>query len=303
MAPISWECMMDKERRWFVGIDWASQEHVVSLCDGEGKKIGERKFPHSGSGLAEMIAWLLKASGGEPDQIHVAIETPHGPIVEVLLERGFNVYSINPKQLDRFRDRFTVSGAKDDSRDADVLTDSLRTDMRAFRKLSIADPVIVELREWSPIDEELKVEHVRLTNRLKHQLWRYYPQLLELVDDVGASWFLDLFEAVPTPEKAASVREKTIARILKNHRIRRFDAAHVLSELCKPALAVAPGTIEAATARIRGLIERIRMINGQLADAQRQLERLCKKLSEPVADGNGETAPGQKNEQRDAAIL
>src|SRR5262249_17802932 len=55
-----------------------------------------------------MIAWLLKASGGEPSEIHVAIETPHGPIVEALPERGFNLYSINPKQLDRFRDRFTV---------------------------------------------------------------------------------------------------------------------------------------------------------------------------------------------------
>jgi hypothetical protein len=139
-----------------------------------------------------------------------------------------------------------------------------------FRKLSIAKASIVELREWSRIDEELKVEHGRLTNRLRHQLWHYYPQMLELADDIGANWFLDLFEAVPTPEKAASVREKTIARILKSHRIRRFDAAHVLTELRKPALTVAPGTIEAATARIRGLIERIRLINGQLADTKRQ---------------------------------
>src|SRR6516225_4124899 len=301
MAPINGECMMDKERSWFVGIDWAAQEHVVSLYDGAGNKIGQRKFSHGGTGLTDMIAWLLKASGGEPGEIHVGIETPHGPIVEALLERRFNVYSINPKQLDRFRDRFTVAGAKDDSRDADVLSDSLRTDMRAFRKLSIADPLIVELREWSRIDEELKVEHGRLTNRLKHQLWRYYPQMLELADDVGAKWFLELFEAVPTPEKAANVREKTIARILKNHRIRRFDAAHVLAELRKPALAVAPGTIEAATARIRGLIERIRMINNQLKEAQ--LDRLCKNLSEPVADKDEETSPGKKTEQRDAAIL
>jgi transposase len=295
--------MMDKERRWLVGIDWASEEHVVSLYDEGGSKIGQRKFPHGGTGLTDMITWLLKASGAQPGEIHVAIETPHGPIVEALLERGFNVYSINPKQLDRFRDRFTVAGAKDDSRDADVLADSLRTDMRAFRKLSIADPVIIELREWSRIDEELKVEHGRLTSRLQHQLWRYYPQMLELADDVGADWFLDLFEVVPTPEKAAKVREKTIARILKDHRIRRFDAAHVLSELRKPALTVAPGTIEAATARIRGLIERIRLINGQLTEAGRQLDRLCKQLSEPVANEDGETAPGQKTEQRDAAIL
>jgi transposase len=302
MAPISGECMMDKEGEWFVGIDWGSQEHVVSLCDHGGRTIGRRKFSHGGTGLSDMVAWLLKESAGRFSEVHVAIETPHGPIVEVLLERGCNVYSINPKQLDRFRDRFTVAGAKDDNRDADVLADSLRTDMRAFRKLSSVDPTIVELREWSRIDEELKAEHVRLTNRLKHQLWRYYPQIYELADDVGAGWFLDLLEAVPTPEKATNAREKTIARILKQHRIRRFDAAHVLNDLRKPALAVAPGTIEAATAGIRILIARLRLINSQRVDAEQQLDRLCKKIMEPLA-GEGETAPGQQNEQRDATIL
>src|SRR5215813_9578646 len=79
--------MMDKERRWFVGIDWGSQEHVVSLYDEDGNKIGQRKFPHGGTGLTDMIAWLLQASGGKPGEIHVAIETPHGPIVEALLDR------------------------------------------------------------------------------------------------------------------------------------------------------------------------------------------------------------------------
>jgi transposase len=294
---------MDRERRWFVGIDWGSQEHVVSLCDDVGRRIAQRRFAHGGAELAEMIAWLLKESGAQPGEIHVAIETPHGPIVEILLERSCNVYSISPKQLDRFRDRFTVAGAKDDSRDADVLADSVRTDMHAFRKLSSVDPTIVELREWSRIDEELKAEHVRLSNRLKQQLWRYYPQMYQLANDVGAGWFLDLLEAVPTPEKATKTREKTIARILKQYRIRRFDAAHVLSELRKPALTVAPGTIEAATAAIRILIARLRLINSQRLDAEQQLDRLCKTIVGPVAGEEGESTPGQKNEQRDAAIL
>jgi hypothetical protein len=210
--------MMHEQQGWFVGIDWASQEHVVSLCDRRGNKIGERKFAHGGSGLSDMIAWLLKASGGEPGEIHVAIETPHGPIVEVLLERGCNVYSNNPKQLDRFRDRFTVSGAKDDSLDAYVLADSLRTDMQLFRKLAIAEPLIVELREWSRIDENLTVERLRLANRLRSQLWRYYPQMLEIANDLADDWILDLWEVAPTPEKAAQVPKKAIARILKSHR-------------------------------------------------------------------------------------
>ena len=202
----------------------------MSLCDDQGKKLGQRKFAHGGTGFSDMIAWLLKTSGGEPSEIHVAIETPHGPIVEALLERGFNVYSINPKQLDRFRDRFTVAGAKDDSLDAYVLADSLRTDMPLFRKLGVADPLIVELREWSRIDEELKVERLRLANRLRDQLWRYYPQMLEL-GDLDEDWMLDLWEAAPTPEKASRASKAAIARVLKKHRIRRFDAAQVLSEL------------------------------------------------------------------------
>src|SRR6516165_7653628 len=301
MAPSRGKCIMHGERRWFVGIDWASQEHVVSLCAGQGKKIGQRNFAHGGTGLSDMIAWLLKMSGGEPSEIHVAIETPHGPIVEALLERGFNVYSINPKQLDRFRDRFTVAGAKDDSLDAYVLADSLRTDMHLFRKLTIAEPLIVELREWSRIDEELKVERVRLANRLRDQLWRYYPQMLEL-GDLDEDWMLDLWEAAPTPEKAARASKAAITRILKKYRIRRLDADQVLSELRKPALSVAQGTIEAATAHIRVALERLRLVNRQLADAEVQLDRLCKKLAEPVAN-DGENAPGQRQEHRDATIL
>jgi len=235
--------------------------------------------------------------------MHVAIETPHGPIVEALLERGFNVYSINPKQLDRFRDRFTVAGAKDDSLDAYVLADSLRTDTRLFRKLNIVEPLIIELREWSRIDEELKVQRVRLANRLRDQLWRYYPQMLELADDLGADWVLDLWEAAPTPEKAARVREAAVARILKSYRIRRFDAAHVISELRKPALSVAQGTTEAATAHIRVVVEQLRLVNRQLAAAGQQLDRLCKELAGPIGGEDGENVPGQRQEHRDVTIL
>ena len=134
-----------------------------------------------------MTAWLMSASGvDEPDQVLAAIEVPHGPVVEALIERGFKVHAVNPKQMDRFRDRFTMSGAKDDSRDAEVMASSLRTDPRCFRALAPADPTVVELREWSRIGEDLGIERNRLANRLRTQLWRYFPALLDLEDDLGA---------------------------------------------------------------------------------------------------------------------
>jgi transposase len=66
---------------------------------------------------------------------------------------------------------------------------------------------------------------------------------------------------------------------------------------------VAQGTIEAATAHIRVAIERLRLVNRQLADVKLQLDRLCKKLAEPVAGNDGENVPGQRQEHRDATIL
>jgi hypothetical protein len=91
----------------FVGIDWAWQEHQVVAIDGEGNKLSEFVVKHSGEGLAELRTKLQQLADGDISKIRVAIEVPRGAIVETLLENLFTVYSINPKQLDRFRDRFS----------------------------------------------------------------------------------------------------------------------------------------------------------------------------------------------------
>lgn len=300
--------MTDDAPRWFVGVDWASETHQLCLLDAIGKILGERGFAHSGAGLTDLCNWLLASTGaGEPSAIAVAIEVPHGPVVETLLERGFPVYAVNPKQLDRFRDRFTVAGAKDDRRDAHVLSDALRTDRHCFRQLHQADPLVVELREWSRMAEDLQQERNRLANRIREQLWRYYPQALEVAgSDVAADWFLDLWNLVPTPAKAARTRENSIARVLKAHRVRRLDAADVLRQLRQTPLVVAAGTIEAAVAHIRTVAARLRLVNQQIKEAHRQLDRLCAALASvtpPEDTAAPEQAPGQPDEQHDATIL
>ncbi|MBV8103510.1 MAG: IS110 family transposase [Hyphomicrobiales bacterium] len=289
---------MGDRQQWYAGVDWGSQSHHVVLTDGDGRKLGERSFKHGGEGLAEMAAWLMAAScAAEPGQILAAIEVPHGPVVETLIERGFKVHAINPKQMDRFRDRFTMAGAKDDSRDAEVMASALRTDPRCFRPLAAADPIIVELREWSRIAEDLGVERNRLVNRLRERLWRYFPALLELEDDLGAEWLLELWEAAPTPDTASRLREATIAKLLKRHRIRRFDAAFVVNTLRRPPVRVAAGTVEAASAHVALLVPRIRLLNRQIKDAHSRIDGLTARLM-PAE----EAEPGQKK-QHDAEIL
>ena len=289
------EIMAEETIRWFAGIDWGSAKHQACLLDGAGTVVGERAFAHGGAGLAALCDWLVSLAG-DPGSVAVAIEVPHGPVVDALLDRGFAVYAINPKQLDRLRDRISVAGAKDDRRDARVAAAGLRTDPHLFRRVLAGDPSVIELREWSRLAEEVQQERVRLGNRVRQQLRRYYPQLLALSDDETAEWVLALWNMAPTPAQAARLREATLARLLRQHRIRKLDAPAVLAILRQPAIPVAPGVTEAAVLHLRSLVARLRLANQEFRQAERKLEELCTALSEtqPTAQDSG---PG------DATIL
>src|SRR5262245_565172 len=169
--------MMDTYRI-FVGIDWGTEQHAVCVTDPTGRRIGERRVDHTGTALAELVEWVADLAGGETSAVAVALETPRGPVVDAVLERGCHVFAINPKQLDRFRDRFSVGGAKDDPRDAAVLSSALRTDRHAFRPLHIDEPMTIQLRECSRPDTELREAVRRLTHRQPGHLRPTLPEVL-----------------------------------------------------------------------------------------------------------------------------
>jgi len=293
----------DAEPAWFVGFDWGSETHRVSLFDASGTSIGRRDVAHSATGYAELGDWLLRTTGAEPGAVAVGIETTHGPAVDALIDRGFRVYALNPKQLDRFRDRYSVAGAKDDTRDADTLGRSLRTDRPAFRLLSPDNPLIVQLREATRSANDLTRDLGRLTNQMRDLLWRYYPQMLALDDNLAAGWLLELWQLAPTPAKGARLHKATIARILKAHRIRRLDADQVRAILKEPPLPAAPGVSEAAVGHIRLLLARIRLLNGQIKATHAWIDTLNRDLAGPPVVEPGESVPGQTTEQRDVTIL
>jgi transposase len=271
--------MTDDTIGWFAAVDWGSEQHQVCILDAAGRIKGERAFPHGGAGLVALCDWLVSVAGAS-GSVAVAIEVPHGPVVDALQDRGFAVHAINPKQLDRLRDRFSVAGAKDDRRDARIAAAGLRTDPHLFRAVQIGDPMVIELREWSRLAAELQQERVRLGNRIRQQLWRYYPQLLELTDDVTAEWVLELWMMAPTPAKAARLRETTLARLLKQHRIRKISAEIALGILRAPALTVAAGVTEAAVLHLHSLVTRLRLANREFRRADRKLDDLCSALTQ-----------------------
>ena len=278
----------------FVGVDWGDQSHQVCVLDAQGEKLLETSVPHDGDGISGVISRVIELGPGGAQRIALGIESPRGAVVATALERGLVVFAVNPKQLDRLRDRFSVAGAKDDRRDAFVLASSLRTDLILFRRVALGDAKLVELRELVRMHEDLTAECVALGNRLRGQLQRFYPQVVSLGSVHEERWLWALIDRAPTPTLGAKLSLAKIGTILRAYRIRRLSAEQVRTALRATALHVEPGVVEASRRHILQLLPRLR-----LADTQRRevLTALDELLDELADDGDG------RREHRDAKVL
>lgn len=279
--------------QFFIGIDWAKQEHTVCALNAGRSPVSQRIIPHTGTGLEQLVEWLHRLGASEPSRIAVGIETPRGAVVETLVERGFRVFSLNPKQMDRFRDRFLVAGAKDDSRDALVIASALATDMALFHPVRLDDPHILRIRELSRAHEDLQQDHIRTCHQLRELLNRYFPQILHLSPSVDEPWVGDLLAKAPLPARAARLTLKSLQSLLAKHRIRRIDAATLQETLRQPPLWLAPGAADAVSEHVLLLLPLLRLQRRQSQQLDRRLDDLLEQMS----------TPGQPAEHRDAKLL
>ena len=106
--------------RLCVGVDWASQVHTISILEGNRKELENKAYPHTGAGLHQLANPFVELSVGPPRS------TPN-------------------RQMDRFRDRHSVSGAKDHRRDAYRIADALATDVHKFHRVKRSEAAIVSI--------------------------------------------------------------------------------------------------------------------------------------------------------------
>ncbi len=161
-----------------VGIDWASDHHDLALQVTDGDAIEQSRIVHTPEGIAAWLASLAARFGGQP--IGIAVETSRGPLVHALLEASFVVlYPVNPRSLQRFREAFAPSGAKDDAPDARLLLTLLvkhRDQLTCWTPDDVATRTLRRLVEFRRRAIGMRVQ---LTLQLQAALSDYFPQALE----------------------------------------------------------------------------------------------------------------------------
>ena len=88
----------------FVGWDWASTAHDVTVIDSAGERMHRMAIPHTEDGIARAVATL--ADYGDPGELPVAIETTRGLVVDRLLGAGHPVIPVHPNAFHAVRPRW-----------------------------------------------------------------------------------------------------------------------------------------------------------------------------------------------------
>jgi transposase len=167
----------------FVGIDWADQKHDIALRSAEPEaKVERAKIANQPEALSDWVLALRERF--KQGKILICLEQSRGALIHFLMDYDcFELYPLNPKQLDNYRKAFRPSGAKDDPTDAALLCKYLKLHHQ-------------ELRPWRPDNEQTRKLSLlcqkrrqavdtrsALSNQLKSELKQYYPLALVVLDN------------------------------------------------------------------------------------------------------------------------
>lgn len=240
--------------RYYLGVDWADQSHQVYVSDESGRKIKELEVQQTADGLAELGRWLdeRRSHGIE---LWAAIEKPEGRIVDFLLDHGLVVYPVNPKALDRARDRFRMSPSKSDGFDAYVLAEFLRTDHAHLRALQPNSAEGQELKMLTRDHQRLGRQKTRLLNQIGITLKEYYPVPLEVFESLETKIALDFLKAYPTPQALSQLTRRGWNRFAKrDHHLSEARCSELWDKLNKPQLAIPAHVVRAKAKLLTALV-------------------------------------------------
>jgi transposase len=258
----------------FLGIDWGEAHHDLCLLDQDGMVLGARRIADGLAGVGELRA-LVAAHAEDPTQVAVGIETDRGLLVGALAAAGYQVYSVNPQVVSRYRGRHGSSQAKSDRGDAKVLADLVRTDRHKHRPVAGDSPLAEAVKVLARAHQSLIWARQRHVNALRSALRDFYPGALSAPGtQLAEPEALAVLALAPTPGQGRRLTRAAVRRALVGAGRRRNLQARVVAvhaALAAPQLA-APAPMEAAYREVVGaLVAMLHCLNEQVTALEQQL--------------------------------
>jgi len=199
----------------FIGIDNSSLDHKVHIIDELGNNINSFIISNDFKGFENLHNTIKKFKN-----VSFAFELPHGPLVDYLRQKGYNLYSINPLKIKRFKESYIVSGNKNDKVDAEAIAHYLLRYRNNLRPLMFNSYDIERLKVFTLSHTRLTKEHTRYSNRLLFILRQYFPLYTSLFSDHSLKIQLKMLIAYPKHSDLKRASREDLIHFLKTNHYR-----------------------------------------------------------------------------------
>jgi transposase len=226
--------------------------------------------------------WLAQLHDDHPTaRVAVCVEQPAPNIIPFLEDYAWlTLYPINPITLQKFREAFVTSRAKDDAKDAQFLAELLLTHHDQLQPWRPDDPATRRLQQAVLHRRAVVDERTALTNRLQALLKQYFPQALVFCGDELwrplATDFLLRWPSLQAVQKASPAALKAFYYAHGSHR------ESLLAQRLDLRAHGVPLTDE--TALIDPLVLRIQLICRQLQLLVQTLDQLETQIAQSFAE-------------------
>ena len=205
------------------GIDWARDDHAVSIVDARGREITRSTIEHNAAGLRDLLAVLDRA--GVARGRH---RTPRRAGRRHPARGRVTVVVISPNQVKNLRGRYGSAGNKDDRFDAFVLADTLRTDRARLHPLLPDTPATTALRQTCRARKDLVAHRVAVANQLRAHLKIVFPGAVGLFAELDSPISLAFLTRFDCQDRADWLLGQTPGRLAGQRRLQRPHRSSVL---------------------------------------------------------------------------
>lgn len=269
----------------FIGIDSSWKLHCLLILDDAGNEIRYDEASTRACKLVQLRDYLLTLCD-HPENVHIAIEDPKQPIVDVLLEAGFSMWSINPKQTHNLRQVRWTANVKDDRRDALVIAEELRLRKHLFTRIKPVNALTTSLQLLHRYREDLVATRNAEENRLTQHLRRFFPQYLELGWMTQERVMIDLLLIAPHPGQLNTVSLEDVRIALG--RTKKHTPEQVLAILKNSPLPLHDDLLDNSSSLIKMHARTLRFHNACIKEIEQEIEQVLAKMDE---QGRAEDTP------------
>ena len=261
-----------------IGLDRSDKKADLRLIT---TATGQRRSEIIDTAPEALWEWLLQLRQQHPQaRVGLCLEQPAVHLIAFLeAYQWITLHPINPITLQKYREAFVTSRAKDDAKDADYLADLLLTH---HAKLPVWAPEDSSTRSVQQLVFHRRAvvdERTGLSNRLIALLKQYFPQALVLC---GEDLWRPLATAFLLKWSSLQAVQKTKPATLKQfYYLNGSRSAKLLEQRLALIEKAVPVTDEAAV--IESFVLRVQLVCRQLQLVQQTIVRFEKQIAQAYA--------------------